>query len=424
MGKKLFYYINNNNVFVSEEPISLDLLTEKDEDQASSAFENIFILKNSSLNENRIFYKLNESNLAKDESLSLINSSIEVSPHTAYPEWVITAVKEGTAYALNMSNPLWYELLEKRNNKRLTLTLAGLGDVGGTLLMGLRLLGHDCIEKIKIFDLGEDKIQRWLYECGQITSPSFQEMNVKIEKCNEDDLFNCDMFIFCVSVGVPKIGDEKEDVRMIQYRGNAKVISHYAKLARKAKFKGCFAVVSDPVDHLCKAALYYSNIADTGVFDGKGLAPDQITGFGLGVMNARAAFYASQDEITNNYMSEGRSFGPHGEGLFIANSIVNYDEKLSQELTFKTKTANLAVRDTGFKPFIAPALSSGTLSLLAYIRGDWHYSTNFINGAFFGCRNRNVNGLLEIESLPLCDELYNHINETYNNLRQFNPKID
>lgn len=323
-----------------------------------------------------------------------------------------------------MSNPLWNELLQKKNNKKLTLTLSGLGDVGGTLLMGLRLLGHDCIEKIKIFDLGEDKIQRWIYECSQITSPSFQEMNLKIEKCTENDLFNCDMFIFCVSVGVPKIGDEKEDVRMVQYRGNAKVISHYAKLSRNAKFRGSFAVVSDPVDHLCKAALYYSNIDDTGVYDGKGLSPDQITGFGLGVMNARAAFYASQDENTNNYMCEGRSFGPHGEGLFIANSIENYNEELSEELTFKTKTANLAVRETGFKPFIAPALSSGTLSLLAFIRGDWHYSTNFINGAFYGCRNRNKNGLIELESLPLCDELYNHLKKTYSNLREFNPKID
>ncbi|WBW95985.1 lactate/malate family dehydrogenase [Oceanirhabdus sp. W0125-5] len=424
MTKKLFYYKYNNNTFISEEPLSLDLLEERDEAVASSSFENLFLVKNSSLDENRIFYKLNESNIAKDESLGLINSNIQVTNQIAYPEWVLKAVKAGNAYALNMSNPLWFELLHKKNPNKLTLTLSGLGDVGGTLLLGLRLLGHDCIEKIKIFDLGEDKIQRWLYECGQITSPSFQEMNVKIEKCTEDDLFNCDMFIFCVSVGVPKIGDEKEDVRMVQYRGNAKVISHYAKLARKSNFKGYFAVVSDPVDHLCKAALYYSNLDEDGNFDGKGLAPDQITGFGLGVMNARAAFYASQDEKTSNYMTEGRAYGPHGEGLFIANSIENYDEDLSQELTFKTKTANLAVRETGFKPFIAPALSSGSLSLLAYIRGEWHYSTNFVNGAFFGCRNRNSNGLLELESLPLNDELYTNLKKTYNSLREFNPNID
>lgn len=117
MIKKLFYYISNNNVFISEESLSSDLFTQKDEAQASSSFENLFIVKNSSLDENRVFYKLNESTLNKDENLSLINSNIEVSPHVDYPEWVLNAVKEGKAYSLNMSNPLWYELLQKKITK-------------------------------------------------------------------------------------------------------------------------------------------------------------------------------------------------------------------------------------------------------------------------------------------------------------------
>ena len=54
-------------------------------------------------------------------------------------------------------------------------------------------------------------------------------------------------------------------------------------------------------------------------------------------------------------LKDGRTFGPHGEGLWAANSISDYDEELSRELTELTKTANLRMRELGFKPYAAPA---------------------------------------------------------------------
>lgn len=82
-----------------------------------------------------------------------------------------------------------------------------------------------------------------------------------------------------------------------------------------------------------------------------GLLPEQIQGFGLGVMNARAAYYAKRDPRFKQFLTEGRSFGPHGQDLVIADSIENYNDELSKELTNLTVTANLHMRAIGYKPF-------------------------------------------------------------------------
>ncbi len=283
-----------------------------------------------------------------------------------------------------------------------------MGDVGGTLITGLRLLGEDCIDEIGIYDKDINKINRWEYECNQIQSPNLNPNLPKIKVLNEDEIFNCNMFVFCVSVGVPKIGNEIKDVRLVQFEGNSKIVSFYAKLAKKKKFKGIFAVVSDPVDLLCKSALK------------EGLAPEQVRGYGLGVMNARAAYYAGKDPKFKNYSIEGRAFGPHGEGLVIANSIDNYDENLSDILTKKTREANLAIRSFGFKPYIAPALSSGSFSLIATIKSEWHYSATFLNGAFMGIRNRFINNTIELETYKnMPPNLLKKLEETHAYLKDF-----
>ena len=130
-------------------------------------------------------------------------------------------------------------------------------------------------------------------------------------------------------------------------------MAQYARQARKENFKGLFAVVSDPVDPLAKTAWLESNKDDSGVLDYQGLRPEQVHGFGLGVMNARAAYFAKRDERFKRFLTEGRSFGPHGQDLVVADSITDYNDELSKELTELTVTANLHMRAIGFKPFIA-----------------------------------------------------------------------
>ena len=104
----------------------------------------------------------------------------------------------------------------------------------------------------------------------------------------------------------------------------------------------------------------------------------------------------------------------------IANSITDYDESLSDELTKLTVNANMAVRELGFKPYIAPALSSGAVSLLLTLQGRWNYSSVYMGndrkGAFLGIKNRIFEGTAQIEDLPLSPSLYCRIERAYDNL--------
>ena len=224
-----------------------------------------------------------------------------------------------------------------------------------------------------------------------------------------ENLFQCDVFVFVASKGIPPVGSQVKDVRMYQFENNSKIVALYARQARRDGFKGLFAVVSDPVDPLAKTAWLESNKDENGVLDYQGLRPEQVQGFGLGVMNARAAYYAKRDERFKQFLTEGRSFGPHGEDLVVADSIERYNDELSKELTHLTVTANLHMRAIGFKPFIAPAYSSGAISLILTLRGEWHCGSVFLGGIFMGVKNRYTPYGLETEILPLPEALYERI---------------
>ena len=206
--------------------------------------------------------------------------------------------------------------------------------------------------------------QRWEFELNQIGLAWAYDALPPVEIIGPEELFDGDVFLFCASRFVPDTAVKNGDVRMAQYELNRDLAALYAKKARAARYKGLFCVVSDPVDPLCRAVLLESNRDENGILDGGGLLPHQVKGFGLGVMNARAAYYAKRDSRFVEFLTDGRSFGPHGEDLVIANSVSHYDDALSRELTNLAAHANLQMRRMGFKPFVAPALSSGALSLL------------------------------------------------------------
>ena len=199
---------------------------------------------------------------------------------------------------------------------------------------------------------------------------------------------------------------------MAQYENNKAIVSQYAKQAREAGFKGLFCVVSDPVDALARAAWQASNTDENGSFDGKGLRPEQVQGYGLGVMNARAAYYAKrQPELFGDFLTEGRAFGPHGQDLVIANSIANYDDERSRALTKLAVTANMEMRALGYKPYVAPALSSGAISILLTLRGEWHYGAVYFGGIYMGCRTRCTAVGLETEVLDMPAALFERIRQ-------------
>lgn len=270
--------------------------------------------------------------------------------------------------------------------KPYTLSILGLGDVGGTLLIGLRLLGKDILEEIKIFDLDVQKRRRYYLECNEISDgtpmPSVTEAGL-------DSIFQTDCLVFTVSLFIPPVGSDVKDVRLVQFEKNKAVLLDYARQAEAAGFKGYYFIVSDPVDLLCMSLMKEGNIES-----------HRIRGFGLGVMEARARFIAKE---LNVFSEDLRTFGPHGKGLVVVNSLKNYDKTISKDLTKRTEIENFRIRETGFKPYIGPALSSGSISILKALDGKEHLSTWFNGYVFMGSRNTIEAGYTKPDKISLTE---------------------
>lgn len=408
-----FYKLNDKLLFSNIEYINLEIASEG---EIIECMDIVYFLISADPSISRRSYSLSNPSLfhLKKEGINLLQK--QDTNTDSLPQWIIKKIQDRSIRVINTRYPTWKDVLKINAPSKWRVNVVGLGDVGGTLVTGLRLLGGECISRIGIYDLDTDRTKRWEYETSQILNSNDMQSFPEVFSIANDDLFNCDMFVFCVSVGVPSIDKEVKDVRMVQFEGNSRVVNFYARSAREKGFKGIFAVISDPVDLLCKSAFISSNTNSYGEIDFSGLAPEQIRGYGLGVMNARAAYYAKQNNSTIQYLKEGRVFGPHGEGLIVADSIVNYNNKSSIELTDRVKNANIEVRNTGYKPYIAPAFSSGALSLISTLKGEWHYSSNFMGGVFMGAKNRLLNSGIEIEELNLDEKLLKRIQETYEGL--------
>lgn len=305
-------------------------------------------------------------------------------------------------------------LAAEKKKTGLRVTLVGLGDVGGTLLIALKLLGRE-LSELRIYDPNEAQCRRYEAELNQVLSVDDTPLP-RVTLCPRESLFDCDVFLFTASRGVPAVGAEVADVRMAQYARNRDMLKDYARQARQAGFQGLFCQISDPVDQLSRVVFLHSNRDDTGSFDAHGLLPEQIQGFGLGVMAARAAYTAERMGID---FSHGRVFGPHGSGLIVANHPVSYDAVCSDALTRETVTANIRVRELGFKPYIAPALSSAAASILRLLRGQVHYGAVPIGGAYFGCRSRMTAQGLAVVREALHPTLFARIQAEHRRLEDF-----
>ncbi|MBQ0058735.1 MAG: lactate dehydrogenase [Lachnospiraceae bacterium] len=328
-------------------------------------------------------------------------------------------VSNDGAVLLNTAFGRCYDFLENvMNPKRdgYKVTLVGLGDVGGTVLTGLKLLGND-ISEVAVFDPYEPMMARYEIELNQVLPIDDDRSMPVIKIADPDHLFDCDVFIFTASKGVPGLGTTVKDVRMAQYEANRGMLASYAAMARQAHFQGLFCQVSDPVDHLSRGIFLDSQKDQEGHMDFMGLMPEQVQGFGLGVMAARAAYYAKKNEIE---FEKGRVYGPHGQGLIAANSFdEDYNNEVSCHLTDLTRTANLKVRDLGFKPYIAPGLSSAAVSILRLMKGQVHYGAVPMGGTYFGCRSRFTSHGISLERENIKDDLMKRIHETYDMLKVF-----
>jgi malate/lactate dehydrogenase len=345
---------------------------------------------------------------------------------------VMSALCAGRLRAVNLDSPRFMDALAGNllglteiYSSRVTAAkkivhILAIGDVGSHLLTGLHLLGGDVISRIGICDIDDKVTARWEFEENQIGYPWDYNRLPEVYVVDRSHLFDCDVFVFVASAGIPAVGSGVKDVRMVQLEKNRKIIADYARQAREAHFRGLFCEVADPVDPLAKEAFLASNRDENGNFDGRGLLPEQIQGYGLGVMNARAAYYARKNPEMHQFLTDGRTFGPHGQDLVVADSITNYNDEISRKLTELTVKANLQMRALGFKPFVAPAYSSGALSILLTLRGEWHCGSIFLGGIYMGVKNRYTPYGQEHEILPLPDELFARIRTAEAHLHEVN----
>ena len=404
------YYLYRGHTLCAREVLPYEKLS-----ALPAAGEVIFLFARTPLMGRETFPVTDAALLTDREGVETLDA---LTPAPEIPAELAAAIRDGRVRAVNRLHPRWEELLTlPPRQQKCRVNLLALGDVGSTLLTGLRLLGGDVISSIGICDLRENVAQRWEFELNQINLPAPYDTMPPVEVISPEELFAGDVFLFCASRFAPDAAVKDGDVRMAQYQLNRELAVLYAKKARSARYKGLFCVVSDPVDPLCRAVLLESNRGENGEPDNMGLFPHQVRGFGLGVMNARAAYYAKKNPRFADFLTDGRSFGPHGEDLVLANSITRYDDALSRGLTELTAHANLEMRRMGFKPYVAPALSSGALSLLLCLRGQWHCSSAYLGGVFMGGRNRATASGIEFERLPLPKALLARLRETEAKLR-------
>ncbi len=335
---------------------------------------------------------------------------------------IVDAIAAGRVTAVNRRYPDWRERLASPGvslPRPARVQLVALGDVGGVCLLSMALLSQGDIADIGVYDLDNTQAARWTAEINQCAWAFQDRIIPPVRPLEEDDLFqDCDVFVFAASAGVPSPGREMlGDVRQVQYEKNSRIVAEYARKARTTGFKGLFVVLSDPVERLCQAALR-AGTSGAAIPAPNDLRPEQITGFGLGVMHGRAIAAASLVEGCESYAKNGRAYGRHGDGLVLANDPVNYNDVASQALTEKVAAMNLDVRALGYKPYIAPAVSSGAMTLLATLRGDWAYSATYMDGCYFGAANRWQNGLPQIETTTMDDALYVRLHTSIRELQE------
>ena len=120
------------------------------------------------------------------------------------------AIARGRLRAVNLRHPRWRELLtvaETLAPGKKRVHLLALGDVGSHILIGLRLLGGDVISRIGICDLNDKVAARWEFEANQIAPAFALDALPPVEIVAQDALFDCDVFIFAASAGVPPVGE-------------------------------------------------------------------------------------------------------------------------------------------------------------------------------------------------------------------------
>jgi len=221
----MFFYKLKDKVLISQS--EYNELNKISENEAKESKKIIYVLNRTSPLKSRSSFCISDSSLIflKEEGIHLLQKSKKIDYDL--PLWLIKRIKEKRVSSLNTEYPNWQDVLNYKFPSRWKVNIVGLGDVGGALLTGLRLLGGCCIESIGIYDKNINSIKRWELEANQIFCPFTAQKFPEVSRIREENIFDCDMFVFCATVGIPSLGEEQEDVRMKQFKGNSKIISDF-----------------------------------------------------------------------------------------------------------------------------------------------------------------------------------------------------
>ena len=126
--------------------------------------------------------------------------SLEVLDESRLPtleldEALSAALEAGQLTAVNTGRMGWESILTAApNTGKKRVHILAIGDVGSTLLTGLKLLGGDVISTIGICDLSDQITARWEFEMGQINLPWDYNAFPDVEVVKPENLFDCDVF--------------------------------------------------------------------------------------------------------------------------------------------------------------------------------------------------------------------------------------
>lgn len=177
------------------------------------------------------------------------------------------ALEEGLLTAVNTGRAGWEQVLSQRaGTEKKRVNILAIGDVGSTLLTGLKLLGGDVISSIGICDLSDQITARWEFEMGQISLPWDYGAFPEVEVISLEKLFDCDVFVFVASRGIPPGGLPGEGRAHGPVRKQRRHCEAVRPHARRPTSRGCGARCPTQWDPLAKTAYLESNRDENGVW--------------------------------------------------------------------------------------------------------------------------------------------------------------
>jgi len=146
----MFFYKLKDKILISQSEYNeLNRISER---EAKENKEIIYVLNRINPLKSRRYFSTTDPSLIflKEEGIHLLQKSKKVDYDL--PPWLDERIKGKRVSSLNTEYPNWQDMLTYKVPSRWKVNIVGLGDVGGTLLTGLRLLGGNYIESIGIYD--------------------------------------------------------------------------------------------------------------------------------------------------------------------------------------------------------------------------------------------------------------------------------